>query len=241
MSAAPSLLAALLLGLAASAHCAVMCGGLTSALSLATARAANGKSRLDLLLAYQLGRIGSYMLAGALAAWFFAQLVNVSEARAWLDGLRMVAGGGLLLGAFAALGWLPPLGLKVGQKLWSRLAPLGRKLLPVRTLRHALAFGALWGWLPCGLVYTLLLIAAFAGDPIIGAATMMMFGLGTLPGLLGVSLGAQKLTLLRSTWLKNAGGTLLLLSALLTLAGPGVVAHIPALHQHLPAWCLPPP
>jgi len=234
--------AALLLGLAASGHCLLMCGGITAALGAATARRADGRPRRDLLVGYQLGRIASYTLAGLLAAGV------AGSAIAWLDGdavriaLRVATATILLVGALVAFGKLRDAGHRFGRALWPRLAPLGRRLLPVSTLPRAFAFGMLWGWMPCGFVYTVLLIATVTLDPLRGAATMAAFGAGTAPALLAGAFGAQKL----AGWtgrgfVRGAAGGILLASALLTLAGPWLVAsQAPWLHAWLPFDCAPP-
>ena len=67
---------------------------------------------------------------------------------------------------------------------WQKLEPIGRKLLPVASLPKALAYGMIWGWLPCGLVYFVLIWALTAGDALSGALMMLAFGLGTLPTLI---------------------------------------------------------
>ena len=76
----------------------------------------------------------------------------------------------------------------VGAVLWKHLQPFTRRLLPVDTVPRALALGALWGWLPCGLVYSVLLTALAAGSATQGAFVMLAFGLGTLPNLLAIGL-----------------------------------------------------
>ena len=234
-----SVLAALLLGLAASGHCLVMCGGISAALSIATVRRPDGAPRRDLLFAYQLGRVASYTLAGLL----FATLV--SSAIAWLDiaavrtGLRIVSGLALLLGALVALGTLRDPGNRIGRLLWPRLAPLGRRLLPVTNLPRAVAFGMLWGWMPCGFVYTVLLIASVSVDPLRGAATMAAFGVGTLPALSLAAFGVQRLAGFHDPRVaQRIAGGVLLASAVLTFAGPWLIAnHMPWLHGMLPLEC----
>jgi sulfite exporter TauE/SafE len=238
----PTIGAALLLGLAASGHCLLMCGGISAALGAVTARRADGRPRRDLLAGYQLGRVASYALAGLLAAGV------AGSAIAWLDdanvriALRVTTAAALLAGALVAFGTLRDLGHRFGRALWPRLAPLGRKLLPVSTLPRAFAFGMLWGWMPCGFVYTVLLIATVSLDPLRGAATMAAFGAGTAPALLAGALGAQKL----AAWsgrsvLRNAAGSILLVSAAVTLAGPWLAAsQAPWLHAWLPFDCAPP-
>ena len=68
--------------------------------------------------------------------------------------------------------------------LWRRLQPLTRRYLPVRTARQALLAGAIWGWLPCGLVYSVLTMTLLTGSAVRGALTTLAFGLGTLPNLM---------------------------------------------------------
>ena len=234
--------AALLLGLAASGHCLLMCGGITAALGAVTARRADGRPRRRLLVGYQLGRIASYTLAGFLAAGI------AGSAIAWLDGdgvrlaLRVATAIVLLVGALVAFGKLRDAGNRVGRTLWPRLAPLGRRLLPVSTLPRAFAFGMLWGWMPCGFVYTVLLIATVTLDPLRGAATMAAFGAGTAPALLAGAFGAHKLAHWTGRgFVRGAAGGILLASAVLTLAGPWLVAsQAPWLHAWLPFDCAPP-
>jgi sulfite exporter TauE/SafE len=234
--------AAFLLGLAASGHCLLMCGGISAALGAVTTRRADGRLRRDLLAGYQLGRIASYTLAGFL----FAGIAG--SAIAWLDGetlrmaLRVATATVLLAGALVAFGKMRDAGPPLGRALWSRLAPLGRRLLPVSTLPRAFAFGMLWGWMPCGFVYTVLLIATISLDPLRGAATMAAFGAGTAPALLAGAFGAQKL----AGWtgrgfVRGTAGGILLVSAVLTLAGPWLAAsQAPWLHAWLPFDCAPP-
>jgi len=234
--------AALLLGLAASGHCVLMCGGISAALGAATARRADGRPRRDLLVGYQLGRIASYTLAGFL----FAGVAG--SAIAWLDhdtvriALRVATAAVLLVGALVAFGKMRDAGSRIGRTLWPRLAPLGRRLLPVSTLPRAFAFGMLWGWMPCGFVYTVLLIATVSLDPLRGAATMAAFGAGTAPALLAGAFGAHRLAGFRGYgFVRSAAGSILLVSAVVTLAGPWLaVSHGPWLHAWLPFDCTPP-
>jgi len=72
----------------------------------------------------------------------------------------------------------------VGSILWRRLQPLTKIFFPVRTVLRAFGFGLIWGWLPCGLVYSALLWASSSGDPVSGGMYMFAFGLGTLPGVM---------------------------------------------------------
>ena len=81
----------------------------------------------------------------------------------------------------------------VGRRLWRHLEPTGRRLMPVVRVPQAMALGAVWGWLPCGLVYSMLAWSLAMADPLYGALLMGAFGLGTLPALLATGLAARQL------------------------------------------------
>jgi len=238
MSETLTLGAALLLGLAASGHCLVMCGGLTAALGLATAKDANGRTRPALLAGYQLGRIASYSLAGLLLAGILGSLIAVLDIEVVRRALRALSAIALLLAALVAFGRLRDPGSGIGSKLWPRIAKFGRRLIPIATFPRAFAFGMLWGWMPCGFVYTVLLIATLQADAVRGAMTMAAFGLGTAPALLVASFGAQRLQRFAALpSYRQVAGSVLVLSAALTLAAPWLVHAMPALHGWLPFDC----
>lgn len=227
--------AALLLGLATSAHCMVMCGGIAGALGLATAQDARGRPRALLLLGYQLGRVLSYGLAGLLFAGALGGVSVLLEGAALGRVLRIISAAVFVLAALVALGSVRSVDFGLGWRLWQRLAPLARRLLPVRSFPRALAFGMVWGWLPCGFVYTVLLLATLQLDAVAGALTMIAFGAGTMPAMLATAFGAERFTALaRRRGARQAAGLLLLLGAALTLAGPWLAGAFPGLHGHLP-------
>lgn len=233
-----TLVAALLLGLAASGHCLVMCGGISAALGIATAKGTDGRPRVHLLAAYQAGRILSYTLAGLLFGSVLGSVIAMLDIDAVRQGLRALSALALLLGALVAFGRVRDPGFGIGKRLWPKLAPLGRRLLPVDTLPRAIGFGMVWGWMPCGFVYTVLLIAALQLDGLRAAATMAAFGLGTAPAMLATAFGAQR-------WFgfaarpggRRLAGAVLVASAALTLTGPWLVGHAPWLHGWLPFDC----
>lgn len=214
----PLLLSALILGLLGGGHCIGMCGGLMGALTLAIP-AGQRQRRLRLLLAYNAGRIASYALAGLLAGtagWALGSGPAATLMRI-LAGLLLIAMGLYLAGWWSGLTRLE----SAGRLLWRHLEPLARRLLPVRSAPHALLLGALWGWLPCGLVYSTLLWAASQGNALDSAVLMLTFGLGTLPVLLATGLAAERLTaLLRRRSIRLGGGLLVILFGLWTLPGP---------------------
>jgi uncharacterized protein len=189
----PPLAAAFAFGLLGGAHCIGMCGGIMSALTFAVPPSMRSVPRLSgLLLGYNLGRIASYMVAGALVASLGTLLALSSQAGI---ALQIVAAVMLILMALYIADWWKGL-LRVeavGKRLWRHLEPLGRRLMPVVKIPQAVGLGAIWGWLPCGLVYSMLAWSLAMADPLQGAALMGAFGLGTLPALLVTGLAARQL------------------------------------------------
>lgn len=217
----PLLLSALVLGLLGGGHCLGMCGGLMGALTMAIPPEQRGK-RLRLLIAYNLGRISSYALAGlliGLAGWAVASSPAAMVLRV-VAALLLISMGLYLAGWWSGLTRVEA----IGKGLWRHIQPFASRLMPVTSLPRALLLGALWGWLPCGLVYSTLLWAASQGDALNSALLMLAFGVGTLPVLIATGLAAERLTaLLRKRGIRVAGGVLVILFGLWTLPGP---------HQH---------
>ncbi|WAH60481.1 sulfite exporter TauE/SafE family protein [Pseudomonas silvicola] len=217
----PQLASALVLGLLGGGHCLGMCGGLMGALTLAIPAEQRGR-RLRLLLGYNLGRILSYAVAGLLlgvAGWALANSPAVTALRV-VAALLLIAMGLYLGGWWSGLTYIE----RAGRGLWRRVQPLANRLLPVRSVPRAILLGALWGWLPCGLVYSTLLWAASQGNAAHSALLMLAFGLGTWPVLLATGLAAERMRqLLRRRGVRAAGGMLVVLFGLWTLPGP---------HQH---------
>lgn len=240
MSGSLTIFAALVLGLLASGHCVLMCGGISMALGVATAKDANGRPRRLLLLGYQLGRILSYSMAGLLIGTVGGSLIAVLDIDRVRLALRIASAAALLLAALVMLGVVRDVGSTLGKGLWPKLAPLGRRLLPVSNVPRAVAFGAIWGWMPCGLVYTILMIAALNAEPLSSAAIMAAFGVGTLPAMLLGSWGAPRLLrFFSNTTMRHSAGLILLACAVLTLAGPLLIGHAPWLQHWMPFDCAP--
>lgn len=189
----PPFAAAFVFGLLGGAHCIGMCGGIMSALSFAVPPSMRSPARLGgLLLGYNLGRIASYMVAGALAAALGTLLSLTAPARLVLQGFAAVML--ILMALYIADWWKGLLRVEaVGKRLWRHLEPIGRRLMPVVRVPQAMALGAVWGWLPCGLVYSMLTWSLAMADPLYGALLMGAFGLGTLPALLATGLAARQL------------------------------------------------
>ena len=190
----PPLIAAFVFGLMGGAHCIGMCGGIMSALTFAVPPSMRRPARMGgLLLSYNLGRITSYMAAGTLVA-AFGTLISLSPlARQVLQGLAALML--ILMALYIANWWKGLLRVEaVGKRLWRHLEPVGRRLMPVVHFPQAFALGAIWGWLPCGLVYSMLAWSLAIAQPLQGALLMGAFGLGTLPALLATGLAAHKLS-----------------------------------------------
>jgi len=183
-----------LAGLLGSTHCVAMCGGISTALASAPGAGPGGSGgvRSWLPLCYQIGRVLGYAALGALVGALglvTGAAFGVTLAR-WANVLRLatsmvviVIGLDIALARSGRLRWLraPE---RLGGALWRSLLRWTRGALPTRPMARALALGVLWGWMPCGLVYSALLAAAAAGNALSGAATMVAFGCGTLPAML---------------------------------------------------------
>jgi sulfite exporter TauE/SafE len=172
-----------LVGLLGGIHCIGMCGGVASAMAI---NKDSGSRSWTLQLAFNLGRISSYALAGAIAgaagalSWFVRDLLPLQSAMYLVANLILIGFGLYLCGITRYVAGLE----RIGASLWSLLRPGLRFVMPANTWPRAWAFGALWGWIPCGLVYSMLATAVLTGDAVRGAAVMIAFGLGTLPNLL---------------------------------------------------------
>jgi len=216
----PALTAALLAGLLGSAHCLGMCAGI-SGLFAVNANVSTMRQQLPFALSYNLGRVLTYALLGIIVGSFGSVVVKASPAMA--SGIRILGGGVIILiGLKIAfdLRLLNPIE-RLGGALWSRIAPAAQRLLPVTSLPRALGLGLVWGWLPCGLVYSVLLIAATSTRPGDGAIVMIAFGIGTIPAMLMTGLGAAQLAqLMRRKDARIGFGLLVVVLGLLTIAMP---------------------
>ena len=192
-----AIFAAFMVGLLGGVHCAGMCGGIVSAISWRHARPGLHPKSIRAPAAYHLaysgGRIGSYVVAGAVAGGvgsgvlLFDQLLPVRTTLYVIASALLLAQGLYLLGLWRGVVFLE----RAGGRLWRRVQPWTRRILPIDSAAKALALGALWGWLPCGMVYSVLGIALASGDPLSGGLLMLAFGLGTLPNLVAMGVLAE--------------------------------------------------
>ncbi|MEN8175347.1 MAG: sulfite exporter TauE/SafE family protein [Pseudomonadota bacterium] len=203
---------ALLLGLFSTIHCVGMCGSIMCALSFSGPQKPFAST--GLVLAYNLGRISVYALLG-LAAGFSGKLAGESiDPAVWRQTAALIAAVTLVLVGLYLGGWVSQVRRvdRLGASLWRRMEPLGRRFLPVRNLRGALAVGLVWGFLPCGLVYFALVLALSLGNPLYSGLFMLAFGFGTLPALLASGLVAGFLyRATRHSGVRQLAGALIIL------------------------------
>ncbi len=213
------IISALLFGLAGSTHCVGMCGGIAGSVAMSQSPAKSGG--LMLLLTFNIGRILSYGIAGLLIGLLGHALSSTPELTL---GLRTLAALIMVITGLYIAGWWQGAAYleRLGGVLWRRIQPLSRVLLPANTLPKSLALGGLWGWLPCGLVYTTLLWAgSVSQQPTTSAVLMVLFGLGTLPAMMTTALLARQLRqLLQQNGVRRAAGILVMLFGLFTLPWP---------------------
>jgi sulfite exporter TauE/SafE len=183
-----SALIAFFVGFASTLHCLGMCGGIAGGLSASLPAQVKSEKyqHFSYLLAYNLGRIASYAVAGGLTGGFshaVFQYFNPGPVHLFVHITTTMI---LALMALYLMGLFPKFSSLqyLGNPLWKHLEPVGRKLLPVKTLPKAFGFGVVWGWLPCGLVYSILVMSLASGSSLHGAVILLAFGLGTLPTLL---------------------------------------------------------
>jgi sulfite exporter TauE/SafE len=229
--------AAFLVGLLGGVHCVGMCSGIVGALTSGLApgiRLSRGRF-LSALLAYNSGRITSYVLAGLLLGLLGQQVSALNLFGSFPVG-RVVGGVVMILFGFYLAGWWHALLVleKAGAHLWQHIEPLGRRFIPVQGSGQAFMLGLVWGWLPCGMVYAVLALALAGGSVLYGGLVMLAFGLGTLPLMVGMGFAIGALTrVLQGRILRTLAGVTVMLFGLYTLflAPSGHDQH----RQHIPA------
>lgn len=241
----PSLLSLFLVGLFGGLHCAGMCGGIVSAIGIAgrgvPGRAGAGGQRSELsrllrLLAYNGGRISSYILAGAIAggvgssAFLMARILPVQQFVFVAANLTLIALGLYVSGAIRSIAPIEA----AGRGLWRTIGPSAVRAMRGDTPHQAWVAGMLWGFVPCGMVYAGLLAALTSASAIDGALLMAAFGLGTLPNLLALGWSAGRVARwLQNRWIKAAAGILIIVFGIMGLLRLDPTEHIKAAI----AWC----
>jgi len=213
-------------GFLGSTHCMPMCGGIVGILSQ---QDDSKPKNISNSLAYNAGRILSYSFIGLLAGLIGQLALSPVDTELLIVISRLLTSAFMLSFGFYLLGWLNFLSHleRAGQGIWKRISPLSQKVLPIRNKRSAFFLGLIWGWLPCGLVYSALAWSLTSANPINGALIMLCFGLGTLPMLLSMGLASEKLTTLRrSAIVRRIAGGLIIAFALINLLNPSALHHL---------------
>jgi sulfite exporter TauE/SafE len=208
-----SLISAFLVGLLGGGHCVGMCGGIVSAVSMHLPNQTKNQPKVLFLIAYNAGRILSYTIAGVLAgllgasSFFLNHVLPIQHLLYFMSSLMLILLGLYLAGFWYGITYIE----NAGRSLWEKLQPYSKKFIPVQNLKQAFALGGLWGWLPCGLVYSVLIAAIATGSALNGGLLMLAFGLGTLPTLLDMGMTAVKLkATLQNVGVRRASGLLVL-------------------------------
>ncbi len=171
-------------------------------------------ARLQFLLTYNLGRILSYAAAGALVGGSASALGLLFDLDLYLITLRVIAGVMMIAtGLYIANIWSGIVQVeRLGKFIWRFIAPIANRVLPIQTAPQAFLGGILWGWLPCGLVYSTLTWAVASNSAQQGALITIAFGIGTLPALLSFGMSSN----IFGQWVKHkavrfiSGGILVL-------------------------------
>ncbi|MDE2560785.1 MAG: sulfite exporter TauE/SafE family protein [Sphingomonadales bacterium] len=186
----------MVLGLASSLHCAGMCGGIASVLSMSVEPESDAPAaRARGLLTLQAGRVFAYTLMGAAVGGIGTALIGHIDHPALYLLLRLVAALSLGWIGLSLTGLAP--GIAVADRLFLAVADrirAGAAALRLEGPPGAVAMGLAWGFVPCGMVYGTLVFAAMTGTPWRAASVMAGFGLGTIPA---VTLAAFGMTSLR--------------------------------------------
>lgn len=229
-------ISAFFVGLFSTLHCIGMCGGIIGALtfSLPEEIRNNRWKLVPYVSAYNIGRISSYTLAGAIAGAVGTNVIGLAPEYGHLI-LQLTAGLIMIgIGLYLA-GWFPAFSRieQVGKPIWKKLEPISQKLIPVKNPLHAFLFGVIWGWLPCGLVYTALIWSSTAGSSEDGALLMLAFGAGTLPTVMiaGILTG-WFVRLSRSKYFRPFVGITIIIMALATVYFALQHASPDAHHHH---------
>jgi len=207
-------ISAFLAGLMGATHCLGMCGGIVSAISLSLPGQKHTASHSLFIISYNAGRLISYSIAGIMLTYVVHFAFDLSEMHTYQNYLKIVASLIMLsLGLYLGGWWMGLSYLeKAGGQIWRKIQPFSRKFLPVTKPSQAFMIGILWGWLPCGLVYSALIMAMSSAEPLQGGLIMLFFGLGTLPMLMMMGYFTSSLTAMiqKKIIRQTAGGAVII-------------------------------
>jgi sulfite exporter TauE/SafE len=215
-------------------HCLGMCGGIVAIYSARQAAQASADgtqptvmTRILNLLPVHLGRITTYTFFGALIGLAGSLINQAGSMMGWQGAFSVIVGIVMLLVSLSLLGILPPVETAL-MSLSGGNSPMAsmRGLFGKRSFLSTLTIGILWGFLPCGLVFAMLVLAARAQSMLGGALTMLAFGLGTIPTLLGFGLAANLISPKLRGRLQSVAAILLMLFAVQTVLRGLAVANV---------------
>ena len=234
-----ALFTAFFVGLLGSGHCFGMCGGIAAGLgsiSVHTEGAEGTKPRAISALLFNFGRILSYAALGFISAWILSRVGKVLNVPQWSMILRLLTALMIfLIGLQFLFNWQTLAGIeRAGAKVWKYILPLAVRASSLPGGTGRLLLGLCWGLLPCGLVYSVLLTASAANSSVSGALVMLVFGVGTLPSMLGMSLAAPALAaMLSDKWTRKLMGAALILLAVLSVSLMLIHMQGKKAHQHV--------
>jgi len=215
-------------------HCLGMCGGIVAIYSARQAAQAFADgtqptmmTRILNLLPVHLGRITTYTFFGALIGLAGSLLDQAGGMMGWQGAFSVIVGIVMFLVSLSLLGILPPIEATL-MSLSRGGSPMAsmRGLFGKRSFLSTLTIGILWGFLPCGLVFAMLVLAARAQSMLGGALTMLAFGFGTIPTLLGFGLAANLISPKLRGRLQSVAAILLMLFAVQTVLRGLAVANV---------------
>jgi len=221
-----SYFAAFIAGLLGGVHCVGMCGGIVGALTFGidnghhTSAQHSKRDIYPYLLAYNSGRLISYTFAGLLVGGISMLAANLPVLHHVQFALQIFAALFMIALGFYISGWWTGLRKieKLGGMIWQKIEPVSRRFIPVRTPFQALILGTLWGWLPCGMVYSILFWSISTGSAIEGGLLMLSFGVGTLPMLLAMGFFAAGLkSFIKKNWVRYLAGGIIILFGVFSL------------------------
>jgi len=224
------LITAFSLGFLGSPHCVGMCGGIIGVLHSSVDDLSSDKKQvMNYGLVFNGGRLLSYTIAGMIAATLGSSLINLIGVERSISAMQMITGAFMLALGFSIAGWWSGLSRieSLGYKFWHLIQPITSRFIPVRTKSQALLLGVVWGWLPCGLVYTALLLVVASGSALHGGLVMFAFGLGTLPIMVLLGISSAKINRWRkNSIIRSVMGSVIIVFGILTFLGlPGPVSH----------------
>ena len=228
-------LSAFIIGILSGVHCLGMCGGIVSAFSLDGGPVKSQTKKFHIQLSYNLGRIASYTLAGFMVGGLGAITTQQFASHTLHQYLQTFSAVILILmGLYLANWWRVLTWLEqLGGLVWKRIEPLTRNLIPIKGNGQAVLVGLVWGWLPCGLVYSMLTMSLSTASAQQGALIMLSFGLGTLPNLIAFGLMASSIQFfLKKPVVRTIAGLLIIAFAIYLLVDSWWLVDSGNAHQH---------